>query len=216
MSKPLPMLILTLALAVSAYAQSTSPSISQAQAVSTALQQPQPPQDDPIMKACEQCADRLKLAETQLSAVQQQLSDARSIIEEKDKIIAQQDRIIARYERIDTNSQQIDANSLKVEGLYRETINRADQRISTLESDLQSCQDNQKWIAGGSLLGGIFLGYKIHGAQQQFFPSGLFNIPQTVSLSAAREQFQIAEPLGAARIRSVEDAIKRAAAAGKK
>lgn len=122
---------------------------------------PTPPNDDPVLVACEACANRLTKAETDNTALQKQIVDLRDIIEAKDKIIGQQDGIISRYEKMNSNSGRIQ--------------NIDDQRVSILQTQLgdaqrklDSCRSNEKWIAGGSFVAGIFVDRKLlnnNGAQ---------------------------------------------------
>lgn len=167
---------LVLLVASGAYAQTPSPS---------------PPADDPILQACEACANRLKLAEVTLAAVQQQLLDARDIIAAKDKLLEQANGVIARYEKMTENSSKMQANSQRIETIDDRRVEIVQTQLAKAQSDLQSCKDSRPWIAGAGFFGGIIFDRTIlnrfTGGSSN---GGLFSF----NAGAQAQQMQFAQP----------------------
>lgn len=119
-------------------------------------------------------ADTLCVAEDSLARLKAAKAGLRSLVridQEREAIIgtlrqhiALKQTIIDDYSKIDKNSQKIDTNQAENARIYREQIADDKLRLGDLQHRLDSCQSNQKWIAGAGFLAGGFLGYKLHGA----------------------------------------------------
>lgn len=82
-----------------------------------------------------------------------------------------------KLDKIDANSQKMDTNSTRAEQQLEARIAEKDKDLATANSRLQSCQDNQKWIAGLSFAGGFGAGYFVKGKAGSILPNtGLYRI----------------------------------------
>lgn len=140
---------------------------------------------------------RLSAAVAGLHSIVRMDQDRERIIVMQDRALKIADGIVAKYGTVDKNNQTIDTNQIQTATLFQGIINDKKEQIGDLEHKLDSCQSNQKWIAGLSALGGGYLGYKLGKggitnpfssfttAQSQGYPLSFYQ--QTAAEKAMRE-----------------------------
>lgn len=115
---------------------------------------------DDTLCVAEVAAARLSAANARIASLTQINADQKAIIEAKDQLIGIKDEIIKNLQKMDSNSQRIDVLGREKEDIWKQMHFDDKKMIGELQRDLASCRGNQKWIAGVSLIGGIYLGRK--------------------------------------------------------
>lgn len=82
-----------------------------------------------------------------------------------------------KLEQIDKNSQKMDTNSTIIQTTLEGRIADKNQELAEANDRLSSCQNNQKWIAGLSAVGGGFVGYSLGKGRLPFGSPGAANFP---------------------------------------
>jgi predicted RNase H-like nuclease (RuvC/YqgF family) len=120
--------------------------------------------DDPILKACEETADKAKRLEIENASLKAQLDIANQRLANKDEQIANKNEQIAFYKEKDKNNSQIDRTTeLMVQNL-RQQIADDRLRINDLENENKGLRSSRRtWTLVGVGAGfgtGYYLGNK--------------------------------------------------------
>jgi CRISPR/Cas system CMR subunit Cmr6 (Cas7 group RAMP superfamily) len=94
--------------------------------------------DDPILKACEETADKAKRLEIENASLRAQLDIANQQLAVKDERIKNKDEQITFLKEKDTNNSQIDSNSQLIVLNLRQQIADDRLRIKDLEAENKS------------------------------------------------------------------------------
>jgi predicted RNase H-like nuclease (RuvC/YqgF family) len=110
--------------------------------------------DDPILKACEEIADKAKRLEIENASLKAQLEIANQRIANKDEQIANKNEQIAFYKEKEKNNTQIDRTTELMVANLRQQIADDRLRINDLENENKGLRSSRRWwTVGGAALG---------------------------------------------------------------
>lgn len=88
-----------------------------------------------------------------------------------------------KLEKADNNSQKMDTNAIAIQTGLEGRIADKNAELAQVHRQLDSCQSNQKWIAGISFFGGGALGFVAGRQSSSLFGNNTFRpMPGTVEM----------------------------------